>query len=196
MLNIRTLPVGDYQTNCYIVWREGEKWCVVIDPGDCPEQILQATEEAGVKIDSVLLTHGHFDHVGGVRTIAARTGCRIYIHRKEELLPDQMTGGMLFFSNAYSEGDVLKIAGLEIQVLHTPGHTPGSVCLAVEDCLFAGDTLFAGSIGRTDFPGGDVADMKKSLARLGALPTDYRVYPGHGEPTTLLVEKERNPYLR
>ena len=196
MLNIRTLPVGDYQTNCYIVWGEGEKWCVVIDPGDCPEQILQATEDAGVKIDSVLLTHGHFDHVGGVRTLAARTGCRIYIHRKEELLPDQMTGGMLFFSNSYSEGDVLKIAGLEIQVLHTPGHTPGSVCLAVEDCLFAGDTLFAGSIGRTDFPGGDVPDMKKSLARLGNLPVDYRVYPGHGEPTTLQTEKDRNPYLR
>ena len=196
MLNIRTLPVGDYQTNCYIVWGEGETWCVVIDPGDCPEQILQATEEAGVKIDSVLLTHGHFDHVGGVRTLAARTGCRIYIHRKEELLPDQMTGGMLFFSNSYSEGDVLKIAGLEIQVLHTPGHTPGSVCLVVEDVMFAGDTLFAGSIGRTDVPGGDVADMKKTLSRLGNLPTNYRVYPGHGEPTTLEVEKERNPYMR
>ena len=196
MLNIRTLPVGDLQTNCYIVWAEGEAWCVVIDPGDAPELILQATEEAGVKIDSVLLTHGHFDHVGGVRTLAARTGCRIYIHRKEELLPDQMTGGMLFFSNAYSEGDVLKIAGLEIQVLHTPGHSPGSVCLAVEDTLFTGDTLFAGSIGRTDFPGGDVPDMKKSLSRLGGIPTDYRVLPGHGEETTLFVEKERNPYLR
>ncbi len=196
MLNIRTLSLGDYQTNCYIVWGEDSKWCVVIDPGDAPEQVLQATEEAGVKIDAVLLTHGHFDHVGGVRTIAARTGCRIYIHRKEELLPDSMTGGMLFYSNAYSEGDVLKIAGLEIQVLHTPGHTPGAVCLAVENTLFSGDTLFAGSIGRTDFPGGDVADMKKSLARLGALPTDYRVLPGHGEETTLFVEKENNPYLR
>ena len=91
---------------------------------------------------------------------------------------------------------MLKIAGLEIQVLHTPGHTPGSVCLAVEDTLFTGDTLFAGSIGRTDFPGGDVPDMKKSLARLGNLPTDYRVMPGHGEETTLFVEKDHNPYLR
>ncbi len=196
MLNIRTLPVGDYQTNCYLVWGEGAQWCVVIDPGDCPEQVLQATEEAGVKIDAILLTHGHFDHVGGVRTIAAKTGCRIYIHRKEELLPDQMTGGMLFYSNAYAEGDVLKLAGLEITVLHTPGHTPGSVCLAVENTLFAGDTLFAGSIGRTDFPGGDVADMKKSLSRLGNLTTDYRVLPGHGEETTLFAEKQQNPYLR
>lgn len=196
MLNIRTIPVGDYQTNCYIVWGEDTDRCVVIDPGDAPEIILQVAEETGKRIDAVLLTHGHFDHVGGVRTIAAKTGCRIYIHRKEELLPDEMTGGMLFYSNTYMEGDELNMAGLTVRVLHTPGHTPGSVCLAMENTLFAGDTLFAGSIGRTDFPGGDVADMKKSLSRLGNLTTDYRVLPGHGEPTTLFAEKEHNPYLR
>ena len=195
MLNMRTLPLGDLQTNCYILWGEDTDRCVVIDPGDAPEIVLQVAQDAGKRIDAILLTHGHFDHVGGVRTVAARSGCRIYIHRKEMLLPDQMTGGMLFYSNTYAEGDELNLAGLTLRVLSTPGHTPGSVCLAVGDTLFTGDTLFAGSIGRTDFPGGDVADMKKSLARLVALSTDYRVLPGHGEETTLSVEKQRNPYL-
>ena len=196
MVHIKTLPVGDYQTNCYIVWGEDTDRCIVIDPGYEPNTVLQAAEDAGKKIDAILLTHGHFDHVGGVRTIAHRTGCRIYIHRKEELLPDSMTGGMLFYSNTYAEGDTLNMAGLTFQILHTPGHTPGSVCIAAEDVLFAGDTLFAGSIGRTDFPGGDVPDMKKSLARLGGLSVNYRVCPGHGEDTTIEQEKAYNPYLR
>ena len=196
MVHIKTLPVGEYQTNCYIVWGEDTDRCIVIDPGYEPKTILQAANDAGKKIDSILLTHGHFDHVGGLRDLAHQTGCRIYLHRKEEMLPDSMTGGMLFYSNPYAEGDVLNMAGLSLTILHTPGHTPGSVCIAVEDVLFAGDTLFAGSIGRTDFPGGDVPDMKKSLARLGSLPVNYRVYPGHGEPTTIEQEKAQNPFLR
>jgi len=196
MVHIKTLTVGDYQTNCYIVWGEDTDRCIVIDPGYEPKTILQAAEDAGKKIDSILLTHGHFDHVGGLRDLAHQTGCRIYLNRKEELLPDSMTGGMLFYSNAYADGDTLQMAGLTLEIIHTPGHTPGSVCIAAEDVLFSGDTLFAGSIGRTDFPGGDVPDMKKSLAKLGALPVNYRVYPGHGESTTIETEKAQNPFLR
>ena len=195
MLNVRTLPLGDYQTNTYLAWEETSDTCVVIDPGYEAETILRAAEEAGKKITAILLTHGHFDHVGAVRSIAHRTGCRIYIHRAEQDQPEQMTGGMLFFSHTYGEGDVLKLAGLEIRVLHTPGHTPGSVCLQVEDTIFAGDTLFAGSIGRTDFPGGSMAQMRQSLARLMEMPENYRVLPGHGAETTLFAEKEQNPYL-
>ena len=195
MLNVRTLPLGDYQTNTYLAWEETSDTCVVIDPGYEAETILRAAEEAGKKITAILLTHGHFDHVVAVRSIAHRTGCRIYIHRAEQDQPEQMTGGMLFFSHTYGEGDVLKLAGLEIRVLHTPGHTPGSVCLQVEDTIFAGDTLFAGSIGRTDFPGGSMAQMRQSLARLMEMPENYRVLPGHGAETTLLAEKEQNPYL-
>lgn len=196
MLNIVILPLGDYQTNTYLAWEENSESCVVIDPGYEPETILQAAADAGKKITAVLLTHAHFDHVGGIKTLAHRTGCRIYVHKGEMSLPEQLTGGFLFYSNNYAEGDVLKLAGLEIRVLHTPGHSPGSVCLQVEDTLFSGDTLFMDSIGRTDFPGGDVAQMRKSLTRLKEMDTDYRVLPGHGGETTLFAEKQHNPYLQ
>lgn len=196
MLNIRTLPVGDYQTNCYIVWAEGEKWCVVIDPGDAPEIILQATEEAGVKIDSVLLTHGHFDHVGAVRDLAATYGCRVYLRAEEATMPPQMTAGALYFTDEYPVQGQLEVADLQVRVMHTPGHTPGSVCLLMEDAMFSGDTLFAGSMGRCDFPGSNIFDMRKSLRSLCALEKNYRIFPGHGEDSTLDFEKKTNPYLR
>ena len=111
-------------------------------------------------------------------------------------MPPMMTSGPLHYTRTYAEGDVLNIAGLTIRVLHTPGHTPGSVCLAVEDALFSGDTLFEGSCGRTDLPGGSWAAILQSLKRLAQLPIDYHVYPGHGSDTTLSQEKQFNPYLR
>ena len=188
MLNIRTLPLGDYQTNCYIVWAEGEKWCVVIDPGDCPEQVLQATEEAGVKIDSVLLTHGHFDHVGAVKELASETGCQVYIHPDDLSMPPMMTAGPLYYTKTYAEGTQLKLAGLDIAVLHTPGHTPGSVCLLIGDTMITGDTLFAGSCGRTDLPGGDWATIRASLNRLAAIEANLWVLPGHGGTSQLREE--------
>ncbi len=196
MLKTRILPLGDYQTNCYLAWEENSETCVVIDPGYEPDRVLAAADAAGKKITAILLTHGHFDHVGGVREIAYRTGCRIYIHRQELLLPQTMTAGELFYSNTYSQGDTLRLAGLELQILHTPGHTPGSVCLIAEDTMFSGDTLFQGSIGRTDFPGGDISQMRASLKRLKELPVNYRVLPGHGGETTLFAEKESNPFLQ
>ena len=107
-----------------------------------------------------------------------------------------MTGGPLFYTDHYSDGQKLTLAGLSFQVLHTPGHTPGSVCLLCEDVLFAGDTLFAGSCGRTDFPGSDPQEMVRSLKALASLPRDYQVLPGHGEDTTLFYEREHNPYMR
>jgi len=196
MVNIAVLPLGAYQTNCYIAWGDGSDDCIVIDPGYAPEQVILEAEDLGKKIDAILLTHGHFDHVGGVRGIAERLGCPVYLHEKELSQPEQMTAGPLYYTDTYGEGDVLRLAGLAIRVLHTPGHTPGSVCLLAERTLFAGDTLFQNSIGRTDFPGGGFSQMQKSLSRLAAMEGDYRVLPGHGPETTLDAERMYNPYLR
>lgn len=196
MLNIKTLVLGAYETNCYIIWGEESDTCLVIDPGYEPEQVLETVSSLGKTIAAILLTHGHFDHVGAVRTIFAQTDCDIYLCTADCAMPEQMTAGPLCYTNCYGEGDVLSLAGLTLQVLHTPGHTPGSVCLLCEDALFAGDTLFAGSCGRTDLPGGSWEELSRSLARLKALEGDFTVCPGHGTATRLSLERAYNPYMR
>ncbi len=195
MLQIHTLPLGDYQTNCYILHQEGNRDCVVIDPGYEPEIILSYLREKDLTLQAILLTHGHFDHVGAVRELAAQTDCRVYLNPKDLSMPPMLTAGPLYYTNSYGEGDQLDIAGLSFRVLETPGHTPGSVCLITENNIFSGDTLFCGSCGRTDLPGGDYRAMKESLKRLSALREDYAVYPGHGSNTTLAWEQKTNPYL-
>ena len=196
MLNIHTMPLGAYQTNCYLLWQDGQDSCLVIDPGYEPERVLQQADRLGKQIEAILLTHGHFDHVGGVRQLAADTDCNVYLCQQDLSMPQQMTAGPLYYTHTYGEGDTLTLAGITLQVLHTPGHTPGSVCLMAEDSLFSGDTLFEGSCGRTDLPGGDTATILASLARLRQLPGDYRVFPGHGPATTLSEERRFNPYLK
>ena len=196
MLNVKTMPLGAYQTNCYMIWAEGADSCVVIDPGYEPETVLAQAKKQGKSIEAVLLTHGHFDHVGAVRDITAEADCDVYICAEDLSMPPQLTAGPLYYTHTYAEGNVLKLAGLTIRVLHTPGHTPGSVCLLAEDAIFSGDTLFEGSCGRTDLPGGDWALILQSLKRLKRIDGDYRVYPGHGPATTLAEEKMYNPYMR
>ena len=193
-MNIHTLPLGDYQTNTYIVENGGH--CVIIDAGYHPETILRFLNDHDLTADAILLTHGHFDHVGAVRDLAAELGCPVYLHEKELSMPPMMTAGPLYYTHTYGEGDHLTFAGIRFRVLHTPGHTPGSVCLMAEDHLFSGDTLFAGSCGRTDFPGGDWATIRKSLDRLSGMTEDLLVHPGHGESTTLAREKQYNPYMQ
>ena len=196
MVNVKTLPLGAYQTNCYLCWGEGSESVLVIDPGYNPETVLAEVSRLGKTVAAILLTHGHFDHVGGVKEIAAETDCPVYLHENELSQPPTMTAGPLYYTHTYGEGDRLTLANLTLQVLHTPGHTPGSVCLICEDVIFSGDTLFAGSCGRTDFPGSDPKEMVLSLRKLAALPGEYDVFPGHAEATTLSYEREHNPYMR
>ena len=196
MLTIHPLVMGAYQTNCYIIHEQHSSSCCVIDPGYNPETILDTLDALGLTLEAILLTHGHFDHVGAVRDLAADTGCQVYICAEDLALPQQLTAGVLYHTQTYAEGTRLHLAGLDITVLQTPGHTPGSVCLLIDDILFTGDTLFAGSCGRTDLPGGSWEQMRRSLDRLASLEPNYWVLPGHGESTNLSDEKKHNPYLQ
>ena len=192
-MKITTLPLGMLQTNCYIV-EEGDR-CLVIDPGDEAGKVLAFLEKRSLTLEAILLTHGHFDHVGAVKSLAADTDCRVFLCDRELSLPGAMTNGPLYYTDTYGEGDTLTLAGMTFAVLHTPGHTPGSVCLLFGDTLFSGDTLFAGSCGRTDFPGSNPADMRLSLTRLAGLDDQITILPGHGESSTIAQEKRYNPYL-
>ena len=192
-MNIQKLTLGLYQTNIYILSNDTE--AAVIDPGYEPDIILDALE--GKELKAILLTHGHFDHVGAVKELVAETGCKVYIHAADLSLPPMITAGQLYYTHTYAEGDtVCPIEGAALHVLHTPGHTPGSVCLLLGDQMFSGDTLFEGSCGRMDLPGGDQLQMHQSLNRLVSLQADYHIHPGHGGSTTLSAEKRYNPYMR
>ena len=197
MLKIHVLPLGDYQTNCYIVHEENSTDCLIIDPGYEPEIISSYLEEKGLTPEAILLTHCHFDHVGAVKDLAAQYDCKVFLDKKELAMPPMLTNGPLYYTDGYGDGDTLTLAGIPIQVLETPGHTPGSVCLIMEDTLFSGDTLFAGSCGRTDFPGGSMQEMAKSLSLLAELPLPdaTKVLPGHEGFSTLGQERSTNPYM-
>lgn len=203
MLHIETLPLGAYQTNCYLVWEENSPTCVVIDPGYSPEVVLEKAARAGKTIQAVLLTHGHFDHVGGVRTLVEKTGCALWMHERDwSQTKNPAIAQMYPLANCnfcevsfFEEGEELSLAGTQFRVYETPGHTWGSVCFAAEGALFTGDTLFAGSCGRTDLPGGDWKTIQQSLGRLAELEGNFTVYPGHGEATSLDTERKYNPYL-
>jgi glyoxylase-like metal-dependent hydrolase (beta-lactamase superfamily II) len=193
---ITKMALGLYQTNTYILSNDADD-AVAIDPGYEADTILDCASQHNLTIKAILLTHGHFDHVGAVKELAAETGCDVWIHAAEATLPPMMTAGELYFTRTYDDGDTIApIPGVELTVLHTPGHTPGSVCLLMNDQMFSGDTLFAGSCGRVDFPGSSPRDMMESLRRLASLEADYHVHPGHGESTLLSREKRYNPYLR
>ncbi len=203
-MKIAQLTLGMYQTNCYIVCQEGREDCVLVDPADEPQRVLAALEQLRLTPGAVLLTHGHYDHILAVPALQQKwPELPVYCHvldRPAALTEVDM--GRTFptvssFQNLrpLEEGETLELCGMEFHVLHTPGHTPGSVTFVAGEELFVGDTLFRGSIGRTDFEGGDDRQMAQSLARLAALPGDYRVYPGHEGTTTLERERKMNPWL-
>ncbi|MBT3375986.1 MAG: MBL fold metallo-hydrolase [Lentisphaerae bacterium] len=202
-VQIRTFPVGMLQVNCYVVWAPPSTAAAVIDPGDDAEEILAFLEQESLTAAAVLLTHAHVDHIGGVPGIARATGVPVYVHAEdvplytspENALPPWVPAAVGLPKPVTAPPT---IEGLTFDVLHTPGHTPGGVCFyfADDDLLISGDTLFAGSIGRTDLPGGDMATLMGSLQRVIAdVPTDTVVYPGHGPTTTIGRERASNPYI-
>ncbi len=193
-MKMTALTVGSIGTNCYILYNEDTKAAAVIDPGDDAALVEARIAALGLQVRAILLTHGHFDHGGDTERIRRLSGAPVYLHPADRALPSWLTHGLSADVDLH-DGDELDFDGLRFRVLHTPGHTPGSVCFLCGTLLFAGDTLFAGSCGRTDLPGGSWQDMAASLRRLAELDGDYTVYPGHGEPTTLDEERANNPYL-
>lgn len=204
MIQVKTLPLGDYQTNCYIVYPDNANACAIIDPGYQPAVILDKVRALGLTVDAILLTHGHFDHVGGVEELVKATNCKLWMAQSDYTQFKNPENDFYYplhdcdFTEVWfcEDQEEISAGGLTFTVFATPGHTNGSVCYACEDALFSGDTLFAGSCGRTDLPGGDWNTIKRSLERLAELEKDYTVYPGHGPATTLAEEKKYNPYMR
>ena len=199
-MDIKTLQVGPIGTNCYILCDEAKQRCAVIDPGGDAGRVAAAVEESGCVPCAILLTHGHYDHTGAVAELSARwPGVPVYLNRRDVYEGDaylQQLFPPVPAAKDYGEGDTIRVGCLAVKVLATPGHSEGGVTLRCGDVLLCGDTLFAGSCGRTDFPGGSVKKIMASLKRLGSLEGDLQVYPGHMETSTLDQERSWNPYLR
>jgi hydroxyacylglutathione hydrolase len=198
---IKTLPVGHLETNCYIVTDENTLDCAIIDPGDESGTILNYIEDHKLTPRAILITHGHFDHTGGVAWLMREFhgSVKLYVNEKDTEGP---LGSSPYGFNPpqgavhVQEGDVVQVGGLAFRVLDTPGHTPGGVTYLCENAMFPGDTLFRDSCGRTDLPGGDMAVLMHSLKKLHDLPGDYEIYPGHMDTTTLDRERRFNYYMQ
>jgi hydroxyacylglutathione hydrolase len=205
----KILPVGPLQCNCSIIGDEQTREAMVIDPGDQIEEILDILRGERLTLKQIVITHAHIDHVGGAMKLKAVTGAPILMNQDDYALLKMLDmqaawvgmrpPGVVAVDETVNEGRVLKIGGIPASVIHTPGHTEGSICLYFpeEKKLIAGDTLFAGSIGRTDLPGGNFEKIIRSLhTRLLALPDETKVIPGHGPETTIGEERETNPFLQ
>lgn len=205
-MKIISLTVGPLSTNCYLVVDEESRSCMVIDPGGDPAAILDAARREGARIGKIVLTHAHFDHTSAVCEIREKTGAPVLVGKGDlELLEDpgwmkpylepNLCGGIQA-DDVLEEANPLAEGGLVFEVLETPGHTRGSICLYREGTLFSGDTLFFEGVGRTDLPGGSFRDLRESiLNKLFILPDDTVVYPGHGDTTTIGHEKVSNPFV-
>lgn len=198
-MKVSVMQVGPIGTNCYFLQDEESGLMAIIDPGDDWERILHQVKKAEGEVKYILLTHGHYDHTTAVPDLVkALPGVQVYIHQADA----NGAGSQLFplaaqveDLNNYDEGDTLSLGSLTIEVLHTPGHSKGSVTLKVGDVLFTGDTLFCGSCGRTDLRGGSYEEIMVSLKRLGELEGDFHVCPGHDRTSTLERERKYNPFL-
>lgn len=188
-------PTGVYEENCYVL-KAGEGEAAVIDPGDDADRILDLLEREGLRAIAVLLTHGHWDHIGAVSDVADAFAAPVMLHAADLPLIQEWAPRPIEPARLLAHGDRIACGGLVFEILHTPGHTPGSLCLRTGNRLFTGDTVFKGTVGRTDFPGGSSEALHASIRdHLLPLPDDIEVYPGHGAPTTIGDERRYNPFF-
>ena len=203
MIQYKQFPLGSLGTNCYVVY-DDTKQCVIVDGDGSGRPVMDFIEQEGLHVGMILLTHAHFDHMGALSALKQAYGCEVGLGAEDGPLLSQpalnlssLMGAPLSFQadRLFQDGDTFSVGQMHFTVLHTPGHTQGSVCYLVDHLLLSGDTLFAGSCGRVDFPTGNAAAMMASLRRLANLEGDYTVLPGHEVVTTLSRERRLNPYL-
>lgn len=205
-LNMKVLVVGSLGVNCYILHEEGDNEAVVIDPGGSEEAVWMHISAEGLTLKAILNTHAHADHIGAVDFLREKTGAKFYLHEADApMLLDARKNLSAFMGMPIvtkpadvllKGGEVLDICHMKFTVLHTPGHSPGGICYLMEDRVFSGDTLFAESVGRTDFPGSSAKDLMTSVReKLLVLPDEIKVYCGHGPETTIGHERKYNPYI-
>ena len=206
-MNLQRIPLGELWTNCYLIWDSSKKG-IIVDPGGDAKEVAQFIRENGIDIEYILLTHGHSDHIGGLQDVRGLAKYGVAIHRDDaDCLTDSRKNLSAAFGTAFSvpaaekilsDGDRLQVGELNIEVIHTPGHTAGGVCFYIKDnkeeFLLCGDTLFMRSIGRTDLPGGNEDTLINSLRKLERFSDDIKAYPGHGPITSIGEEKRYNPY--
>jgi hydroxyacylglutathione hydrolase len=198
-MQIETFTVGTLSTNCYVVNPDQNKEAIIIDPGlefsSEAQQIFNYISESKLKIKLILNTHGHRDHISGNTIVQKKYDIPIYIHKFDAPSLEELENSKFPTNVLLEEGSQIKFGDQTLRVMHTPGHTPGSICLLGEKLVFTGDTLFAEGIGRTDFPGGSMREMQLSLQKLVSLPDYYLIYPGHGPTSIIAEEKRTNPFL-
>ena len=206
MIQVNCLVLGLMAENCYVVRNAGSCDCVVIDPGDRYKKIKNYIDENDLNVKGILLTHGHYDHIGQTAALKKDTGANIYIHRldADKLIdPKKNVSAYSYFKCAPAPadvllegGEVLHLAGMDIRIIHTPGHSAGGVSYVIEDSIFCGDTIFKASYGRYDFYDGNLSDLTYSVNTLLSLEGEYKIYPGHDEPTSSSYERAHNPLYK
>ena len=205
-MKIHTLNLGELRVNCYVVETAPGR-CIIVDLGGDADYLLNFLKDHKLRLTKILITHGHFDHIGGVEEVRKKTGAEVYIHAEDAKMLNSkeysLAAGMSFIKytpvtdwTAVLGDSCINDGDLSFKVIHTPGHSEGSVCYVCEDVIFSGDTLFRCSVGRTDFPGSNPLDMQNSLRKLDLLEGDYKVLPGHNSPTTLNFERKMNPFMK
>jgi hydroxyacylglutathione hydrolase len=205
-LKYETIVNGPFQENCFLVWDDESKKGIFIDPGDEPERLMETARAMNIEVTGIFNTHGHLDHAGGAAVIQKELSIPFAIHSLDKFLLDGMPAQARMFglppmeiptvNQELADGDKFKVGSHGAEVLHTPGHTPGGVCFKFDDFVFVGDTLFSGSIGRTDLPGGSLDQLLSAIkTRLLVLSDDLVALSGHGPATTIAVERQHNPFL-